>query len=143
MKLGRYRVLITLVLLAVVIVGVVAAVSNMNSTSETPSTQTTQTLESISPQAYQSEIASADHVLIDVRTPEEFASGHIAGAVNIPIDTLSGRLSEVPNDAPVVVYCRTGNRSAQAAQILKDADYSTIYDLGGVVGWTQAGLPLE
>ena len=81
--------------------------------------------------------------LIDVRTPEEFASGFIAGAVNIPVDQLSQRLNEVPQDEPVVVYCHSGNRSHQASQILEDAGYSQVYDLGGISQWQAAGMPVQ
>ncbi len=99
----------------------------------------------IAPAQYQAQFAdiSADHVLIDVRTPQEFNSGHIDGAINISVETLPQRLAEIPRDQAIVVYCRTGNRSATAAQILASAGYNTIYDLGGVVAWTAAGLPLE
>lgn len=99
----------------------------------------------ISPQQYVSDFESAQrpHLLLDVRTPEEFASGHIAGAVNISVDNLASRLSEVPQNQPVVVYCRSGNRSATASQILADAGYANIYDLGGINAWQSAGLPVE
>lgn len=99
----------------------------------------------ITPAAYQSEFAEtgAEHLLLDVRTPEEFAEGHIAGAVNIPLDSLSSRLSEVPTDEPVVVYCRSGNRSAQAVEILQDAGYTQVRDLGGLVTWQSQGYPVE
>ncbi len=99
----------------------------------------------ITSQAYQEQFGAADtqHFLLDVRTSEEFASGHIAGAINISVDLLDQHLSEVPKDQPVVVYCHSGNRSAQATQILQNAGYSQIYDLGGVVQWQQAGYALE
>lgn len=98
----------------------------------------------ISPAAYQEQFAeNAEHVLIDVRTPEEFNSGHIAGAINIPVQELPQRLAEVPTGQPVVVYCRSGSRSATAAQILDEAGYEAVYDLGGVIQWTQQGLPLQ
>ncbi len=98
----------------------------------------------ISPADYQSKFgAGSEHLLLDVRTPEEFASGHIPGAVNISVDSLSQRLSEVPQDKPVVVYCRSGNRSNQAAQILDQAGYTQIYDLGGIVTWQQQGYPVQ
>ncbi len=98
----------------------------------------------IAPADYQARFGtSADHVLIDVRTPEEFASGHIANAVNIPVDQLASRLSEVPQDKAVVLYCRSGNRSNQAAQILDRAGYTQIYDLGGIVNWVQQGFPVQ
>ncbi|NLB44789.1 MAG: rhodanese-like domain-containing protein, partial [Clostridiaceae bacterium] len=61
-----------------------------------------------------------DALLIDVRTEAEFKSGHIEGALLLPIDQLQAKLSELPKDkaTPLVVYCRSGNRSATAAQIL-------------------------
>lgn len=99
----------------------------------------------LSPQQYQEEFAAsgAAYQLIDVRTAEEFASGHIAGAVNIPVQELGGRLGEVSKDQPVVLYCRSGNRSGQAATLLERAGYTGIYDLGGLTAWQQAGFPLE
>ncbi|MEZ4669234.1 MAG: rhodanese-like domain-containing protein [Anaerolineae bacterium] len=102
-------------------------------------------VQALSPAAYQEQFASkqAGYELIDVRTPEEFATGHIHGAVNIPVDEIASRLSEVPQGQPVVVYCRSGNRSAQAAQILAQNGYSSIYDLGGIIDWTAQGFPIE
>lgn len=99
----------------------------------------------IAPAQYQSEFvdSGATHLLVDVRTPEEFATGHIAGAVNIPLDALESRLNEVPQDQPVVLYCRSGNRSAQAADLLEKAGYSNIRDLGGIAAWTAAGYAVE
>jgi len=84
----------------------------------------------------------ATHLLIDVRTPEEFASGHINGSVNIPVEEMQGRLDEIPGDTPIVVYCRSGNRSATAARILTEAGYAPVYDLGGINDWIAQGLPV-
>ncbi|MFN8378001.1 MAG: rhodanese-like domain-containing protein [Anaerolineae bacterium] len=84
----------------------------------------------------------AAHQLIDVRTPEEFASGHLPNAVNIPLDELPNRLGEVATDEPVVLYCRSGNRSGQAAQLLASEGYTQVLDLGGIVAWQAAGLPV-
>jgi phage shock protein E len=98
------------------------------------------TVELLSPAGYDEKFGDAEsHLLIDVRTPEEFASGHIEGAINIPVETLSQRLNEVPKDSALVVYCRTGNRSATAAQILVTAGYGPVYDLGGIQAWVSAG----
>lgn len=102
-------------------------------------------MQAISPYGYQAQFAEAgaEHLLIDVRTPEEFAGGHIEGAVNIPVDALASRLSEVPAGQPIVLYCRSGNRSATASRILVDAGYTGIYDLGGLQGWTSQGFPVS
>jgi rhodanese-related sulfurtransferase len=84
-----------------------------------------------------------DHLLIDVRTPEEFATGHIPGAVNISVQSLPDRLNEIPTDETIVVYCRSGNRSATATDILVNAGYTPVYDLGGIQDWVIAGYPVE
>lgn len=106
---------------------------------------TADAVQSISPADYQTEYvnASVPHLLLDVRTPEEFASGHIQGAVNISVETLRQRLNEVPREQPIIVYCRSGNRSAQAASILAQANYTDIHDLGGINAWVAQGYPVE
>lgn len=102
-------------------------------------------LELITPDDYQLNFIepATPHILIDVRTPEEFASGHIAGAINISVDTIADNISQIPTDMPLVVYCRSGNRSAVAASILSEAGYSPIYDLGGIIAWQDAGYPIQ
>lgn len=73
--------------------------------------------------------------LLDVRTAGEFASGHLPGAVLLPVDQLAGRLGSVgPKDRPVVVYCHSGLRSARAATLLRRAGY-VVYDLGPMSRW--------
>ena len=73
--------------------------------------------------------------MIDVRSPEEFASGHIDRAVNIPVDELPARLDDVrkvaTKDQPVVVYCASGHRAAKAKQALTAAGYSRVVNGGG------------
>lgn len=78
----------------------------------------------------------AGALLVDVRTPEEFAAGHIAGAVNIPVQQLDRRMAELPaRDRPVVVYCRSGQRSRRAAHALREAGYAEVHDLGPMTAW--------
>lgn len=103
------------------------------------------TMERIRPQQYQSEFvqSGAPHLLVNVRTPEEFNSGYIEGAVNIPLQSLSQRMDEIPQDQPVVLYCRSGNRSATAVQMLARAGYDEVYDLGGIIEWQSQGLPVQ
>lgn len=76
-------------------------------------------------------------VLLDVRTPQEFAAGHLEGARNIPVQELEEKLSALPAEksAPIVVYCRSGTRSAKAASLLKQAGYSEVRDLGAMSNW--------
>lgn len=79
------------------------------------------------------------HTLVDVRTAEEYKSGYIPGAINISVQELNGKLNKIPKDKPVVVYCRSGNRSAHAVQALMAAGYSDVYDLGGLFEWARQG----
>jgi rhodanese-related sulfurtransferase len=74
--------------------------------------------------------------LLDVRTPGEFAGGHLPGALNVPLDQLDARAPELARDpAPVVVYCASGMRSAQAKRVLKGAGLAEVHDLGGMGRW--------
>lgn len=70
-------------------------------------------------------------VLIDTRTASEFELGHIAGAVNIPLDEMRSRLSEIPNDKKLIVYCAVGLRGYLASRILLQNDYTNVYNLSG------------
>lgn len=99
----------------------------------------------IAPAEYMTQYAEtgAEHLLIDVRTPEEFAEGHIANAVNISLQTLSERLNEVPRTLPVVLYCRSGNRSNEAQQLLEQAGYTNVQDMGGIIDWQAQGFPIS
>ena len=74
--------------------------------------------------------------LVDVRTVEEFAAGHIEGALNIPVQELPARMNELDRkDEPIVVYCRSGARSASAKRTLESAGYTRVFDLGPMSRW--------
>ena len=74
--------------------------------------------------------------IVDVRTPEEFQAGHIEGAVNIPVVDLGRRMSEVGSKKQaVVVYCRSGARSASAARVLLESGFVNVVDLGPMSAW--------
>jgi rhodanese-related sulfurtransferase len=81
--------------------------------------------------------------LLDVREPDEWQAGHIAGSQHIPLGQLRGRLAEVPKDRTILAVCRHGNRSDAAARSLRALGYTDLNLEGGVTAWTQAGLPLE
>ena len=76
-------------------------------------------------------------VILDVRTEEEYQEGHVPGAIVITNETISsGPLEELPDmDQAILVYCRSGNRSAQAAKKLAEAGYTQVYDFGGIIDW--------
>lgn len=74
--------------------------------------------------------------MIDVREVHEFKQGHIPEAINIPISQLRTRLSEIPKDSPVFLYCRSGMRSKQAGRILSRYGYRNVAHLnGGIMAW--------
>lgn len=74
--------------------------------------------------------------LVDVRSPGEFAGGHIPGAVNIPVDQIDRRAGEIgPKEAGVVVYCASGMRSASAAGTLRKLGFTPVADLGAMSRW--------
>lgn len=88
---------------------------------------------------------SPDVRVIDVRTPEEFADGHIAGAVNIPVQdaNFSAQVAALDPNATYAVYCRSGNRSQPAVAAMSDAGITTIFELNsGTKGWISEGQPL-
>lgn len=77
---------------------------------------------------------SADTIIIDVRTPEEHAQGHLEGAQLLDLSggQLAATLPSLDPDAEYLVYCRSGNRSAQAVQMMKDAGFTDVTDLGSM-----------
>ena len=85
-------------------------------------------------------------LILDVRTPGEYADGHVPKAVNISHDQLASRLSELDSDKdrPIVLYCRSGKRAGMAASVLKKAGFRNLYHLeGDMLGWHAKGLPTE
>jgi len=87
--------------------------------------------------------ANPEFMILDVRTPEEFAEGHIAGAINInfALKDFRDRLIELKRDNVYLIYCRSGNRSSQAIEVMKDLRFDRIYHLSdGISGWTAAGM---
>lgn len=84
--------------------------------------------------------------IIDVRTPAEFADGHIAGAVNIPVQQadFGSRVAKLDPKATYAVYCRSGHRSQMAVAQMQTAGLTNVYELGeGINGWTAAGHSLS
>jgi rhodanese-related sulfurtransferase len=83
-------------------------------------------------------------VIIDVRTAEEYATGHIPGALNTPFDQGAGRISEVDAPHGVALYCMVGPRARKGEAALLTAGYKTVFHLeGGLAAWQAAGLPTD
>ncbi len=87
----------------------------------------------ISPQKAR-ELKAAGAVVIDVRSSEEFAGGHVAGAINVPLDQLGEKIESVVPDhqQPILIYCLSGTRSALARRILLSRNYRDIHNLGSI-----------
>jgi rhodanese-related sulfurtransferase len=102
----------------------------------------------ISPQdaAALAEDPPADLVVLDVRTPEEFAEGHLDGALLVDFydADFSAQLAALDPDVPYLVYCRSGNRSGQTLAIMDELGFESAVDVdGGIVAWAGAGLPIS
>lgn len=83
--------------------------------------------------------------VIDVRTPAEFADGHLEGAVLVDVQSpdFRDRIAELDRDASYVIYCRSGNRSVGARETMAELGFTDVSDIdGGILAWVQAGLPL-
>ncbi len=85
-----------------------------------------------------------DVVVLDVREQWEYDEGHIPGVTLIPMDQVASRLSEIPTDKEVIVTCRSGNRSGQIADFLRQQGYDNIHNMaGGILAWEAAGYDVE
>jgi phage shock protein E len=82
--------------------------------------------------------------VIDVRTPEEFAAGHLDGAVNLDLEggQFSKLIDQLPKNEAYLVYCHTGRRSALAAETMVKAGFTNVRDMGGIADWQSAGYPV-
>jgi rhodanese-related sulfurtransferase len=83
-----------------------------------------------------------DLSVVDVRTPEEWAAGHIEGSRNIPLEELASRTGELAPDRPIVAVCRTGRRSGRAVETLRTLGIEADHVEGGVAAWSDLDLPL-
>jgi rhodanese-related sulfurtransferase len=81
--------------------------------------------------------------LVDVRADHEWEAGRIPGARHLPLAELDERIGEIDPDRPAVLYCRGGTRSSMATEVLATAGYDAAKLHEGIVGWEEAGLPLE
>lgn len=95
-------------------------------------------LKELDANAFQNELANANQrMLIDVREPFEVKQGAIKGAVNIPLGQLTNRIGEISKEKSVFLYCRSGNRSRQAARILLKSGFEQVTHLsGGIMAWS-------
>ena len=76
-----------------------------------------------------------DYILTDVRTPEEYASGHIPKAINVPLQEIGSAPPTEDKESLIILYCRSGRRSALAKDILMELGYTNVHDFGGINNW--------
>jgi rhodanese-related sulfurtransferase len=95
------------------------------------------------PPAQARDLIEAGAELVDVRTAEEHAAGHIRGARHVPLEHLDEEAEQLDRERPLVVYCRGGNRSGMAAEALRNSGWDVHSIDGGLAAWAEAGLPLE
>lgn len=102
---------------------------------------------SVSASQFQELSKKDDVILVDVRTPEEFTSGHIEGAVNLNFNeknTFEASLGKLDKNKTYLVYCRSGNRSGQAVALMQTKGFTSLTNLsGGIQSWQSAGFPLQ
>lgn len=91
------------------------------------------------------QVEDKDFRLVDVRTPEEFAQGHLAGAalVDFKSPAFADQIAKLPRDAKILIYCRSGHRSGLAIRQMQSMGFKDVRDIaGGINAWMSAGLPV-
>lgn len=119
-----------------------AIVSDEAAEASRPATINTVGVDALAPR-----VAAGEVLLVDVRTPEEFSAGHIPGAINMPVESFDPEAAaalEAGSDQQMVLYCRSGNRSLRAAEMLAELTGEGATHLeGGITAWEAAGEPVE
>ena len=138
---------IMVILITGVLAGVLTACGNRSENTETVQEEAMKgEYHKITAEEAKNRMDSDDTIIIlDVRTQEEYEESHIPGAILIPNESIGTEKQEqLPDmDQEILVYCRSGNRSAQAAKKLVEAGYTQIYDFGGLMDWpyeTESGI---
>lgn len=99
------------------------------------------TVGAVSVQQAHDQLEKGTAVMVDVREPEELAESAVPGTIDIPLGELEARAGEIPTGKPVMVFCRSGNRSQEGAAILAAKGYDASTVEGGIIAWQDAGLP--
>jgi rhodanese-related sulfurtransferase len=109
--------------------------------------QSKQEFRSVDVKEFAATMADTTYIVLDVRTPAEYAEGHIPGT-DLNIDVRNSNftqeaLAKLPKEKPVALYCRSGNRSKTAAKILAQNGYKIVELGSGILGWAEAGMAVE
>jgi len=123
----KFRKLLVMILSAVVLMGCTSCEPPTNTYKQVTAEEAMSMMDSL----------SSPYIILDVRTPQEFAQGHIPNAINIPNETIgTEEIPQLPNKKQVIfVYCRSGNRSKQAAEKLVQLGYTNVVEFGGIYDW--------
>ena len=125
--------------------GAQTSAQSASESSDQPAAPANWNVQNVNPASAQKLLAANKNVqVLDVRTPEEYAEGHIAGAVNVDFKAadFADKVAQLDKSKSYVVHCRSGNRSGKSLPILKDKGFGTIYHLDkGFNAWTEAGMP--
>jgi rhodanese-related sulfurtransferase len=97
----------------------------------------------LAPERVKALLEAGEATLVDVREDREWEVGRVAGAVHIELNELTPRADEIPKEKTVVFYCRSGNRSAMAAEAFAQGGWDAHNMAGGLVAWQEAGFPLQ
>jgi phage shock protein E len=125
------------VLLLAALLGVTALLSGCSSSSDAVTT--------VDPAEFVTSMSESGTVVVDVRTPAEYSAGHVDGAINIDVEsgTFGSEIAALPKDTTYAVYCRSGRRSAIAADEMSKAGFTSIVNLqGGIADLQSAGAPI-
>lgn len=134
--------LLMVIALAVVLFGCARDTTKLDT--PPPETARKAAVNEIAPNDALQKTQAAYSQFVDVRTPEEYAAGHAARAINIPLNELPERLDRLEKNEPVYVICQTGRRSKEASEILVKNGYNWVFNVsGGTAAWESAGLPIE
>ena len=123
----KFRKILVMILSAVVLMGCTSCEPPTNTYKQVTAEEAMSMMDSL----------SSPYIILDVRTPAEYAQGHIPNAINIPNETIgTEEIPQLPNKKQVIfVYCRSGNRSKQAAEKLVQLGYTNVVEFGGIIDW--------
>lgn len=136
-KVSIFAILLSAVMLAGCTAGGDSAQATPSPAAETSTEPAQAVYQTIIPEDAKALIGTSGVVLLDVRTKEEFDEAHIDGAALVPYDAIDQNVDKLPEgkDTTIIVYCRSGRRSAIAAETLLGMGYTQVYDLGGIQDW--------
>lgn len=133
----KHVLLVSAALLSVILLAACTGETNNTAAPSVSADDTAAVYKTISPAEAKELLGDDGAILVDVRTQEEYDEGYIPGAVLLPLDDITQKAQSVlpDKDATIIIYCRSGRRSALAADELLNMGYKTVYDLGGIIDW--------